>query len=615
MPTMTGKLLRIDLTTGAHGEEEIPRRFYTQYLTARGLGVKYLYDELEAGIDPLSPQNRLVFGMGLLGGTKLQGFSKWAVMTKSPLTGTIMRSITGGNFGVWLKSIGYDMMILEGKAASPSYVHIDTQGVHLLSAQGLLGLDPRATQAKLKETHGSQTESACIGLAGEKLVRYAVVTSGERTASRGGVGTVMGSKNLKAVSINASRRKVVAVDAERFDGLARAQIEMLKENPRRKAMNTLGTPYITTVLEKKGIMPVRNFREGSIENVQEISGDQYLKTKEATAGCYACMTRCGGMRSVTRGPYQGTMIDGPEYESVFSLGPGVGIVDRQAIVDANAACDFYGIDTISAGVCVSFAFELYEKGMIRPSDTDGVQLTWGNADAVLWLIEKIAKREGVGDLLSQGVKRASEFYGANTPDFAIHIKGLELPGYEPRAVKGYALSMATSNIGGSHMYGRPRDELGGKIDPYTENGKGVAIAEVQKDQALEDSLIACSFGNSGLTLADYADFLVAGTGMEELGSVEGLRKIGERIICLERCFNVREGFGRKDDTLPKRMLVEPLENAGPATGQVVRELDRLLDEYYRALGYSREGIPTPEKLSELGLQGLVPPSPKESRHA
>jgi aldehyde:ferredoxin oxidoreductase len=605
MATMTGKLLRIDLTGGSHREEEIPPAYYRDYLSARGLGVKYLYDELRPGLDPLSAGNKLVFGIGILGGTKLQGFSKWAVMTKSPLTGTIMRSITGGNFGVWMKSAGYDLMILEGSATEPSYVHIDGAGVHFLTAADLLGLDPRAVQAKLKDRHGPQTESACIGLAGERLVRYAAIASGERTASRGGVGTVMGSKNLKAISIDAPRSKVTAHDPGRFAELAKAQIEMLKENPRRKTMNTLGTPYITTVLEKKGILPVRNFREGTIENIQEISGDEYLKTKDAPAGCFACMTRCGGMRNVKSGPYEGTMIDGPEYESIFALGPGIGIVDKQFIVDANAACDYYGIDTISAGGCVSFAFELYEKGLIGPSDTGGVELTWGNREAALWLLEKIAKREGIGDLLSQGVKRAAEGCGGNASDFAIHVKGLELPGYEPRSVKGYALSMATSNIGGSHMYGRPRDELAGKIDPHTEAGKGAAIAEVQKEQAVEDSLIACSFGNSGLSLTDYAAFLVAATGIEELGSVDRLRKIGERIVCLERCFNVREGFDRKDDTLPRRMLQEPLAKAGPATGQTVSSLDVLLDEYYGALGYDERGVPRPQTLEALDLGALA----------
>jgi aldehyde:ferredoxin oxidoreductase len=279
----------------------------------------------------------------------------------------------------------------------------------------------------------------------------------------------------------------------------------------------------------------------------------------------------------------------------------LGIVDRQFIVDANAACDYYGIDTISAGVSMAFAFELYERGMVTGADTGGLDLTWGNREAAMGLIERISRREGLGVALGEGVKRAAAGYGEEASRFAIHIKGLEIPGYEPRALKGYGLSMATSNIGGSHMYGRPRDELAGKVDPYAEQGKGASVAEIQKEQAVEDSLIACTFGNSGLSLRDYAEFLTAATGLDGLGSVAELRTVGERIVCLERCFNGREGFRRKDDTLPPRMLEQPLENAGPATGQVVRNLDTLLDEYYCALGYDTEGVPTAERLQALGL--------------
>ncbi|MDF1554537.1 MAG: aldehyde ferredoxin oxidoreductase family protein [Deferrisomatales bacterium] len=604
MSTIAGKLLRIDLTTGTHREEDIPRSHFAQFLSARGLGVKYLYDELAPGIEPLSPENKLVLGIGILGGTRLQGFSKWSVVTKSPMTGTLVRSFVGGNFGVWMKSAGYDQIIIEGMAASPTYLTLDAEGVHHLDAADLTGLDPRETQQRLKARHGVRTEAACIGLAGEKQVRYAVITAGERTASRGGVGTVMGSKNLKAIAIQPGKRKPMAHEPARFDELARQQIAMLRTNPRRKALNTLGTPYITTVLMEKGILPVRNFREGSIDGIAAITGDEFLKVKEAPAGCYGCMTRCGGMRTVASGPYRGTQIDGPEYESVFALGPLLGIADRQFIIDANAVCDFYGIDTISAGVSVAFAVELFERGVIGMQDTGGLALCWGDRLGAMALLEQIGRREGLGELLGQGVKRAAEVLGGAARDCAVHIKGLEIPGYEPRAVKGYGLSMATSNIGGNHMYGRPRDELAGKVDPLTEVGKGASIAGNQKAQAVEDSLIACTFGNSGLTLEDYAGFLVAATGIAELGSVDELTRIGERIVCLERCFNVREGFGRKDDTLPKRMLTEPLEKAGPASGQTVADLDTLLDEYYQALGYTPDGVPSPDRLAELGLGAL-----------
>jgi aldehyde:ferredoxin oxidoreductase len=601
MTTFAGKLLRIDLGDSTYREEDIPEQHYRKFISARGLAAKYLYDEIRPNTDPLGPGNKLILSIGVLGGTRLQGFSKWTVTSKSPLTGTIFRSITGGNFGVWMKNAGYDLIIIQGRAGRLSYVHIDKEGVHFLNAEDLLGLDYRQLQIKLKDKHGHHTESACIGLAGEKLVRYAVIASGERTASRGGLGTVMGSKNLKAISINAPKRKPAPFDKTKFDDLVKKQTGILREHPRRKNMTTLGTPYLTTVMDGLGILPVKNFQEGSIQNIDEISGDEFYELKRAKAGCYQCMTRCGGVREVTKGPFSGKQIDGPEYETIFAFGSLQGLTDKQFVIDANALCDYYGLDTISAGVCIAFAFELFEKGIISTPDTDGLYLSWGNKEAIFSLIELIGKREGFGSLLAEGVKRASEHLGQGADRYAIHIKGLELPGYEPRAIKGYALSMATSNIGGSHMYGRPREELKGKVDPYTEKGKGMPIAQVQMQQALEDSLIACTFGNSGLDMGFLSECLLAATGIKEFGRGANLLEIGERIICLERCFNVREGFSRKDDTLPERMLYEPLKNAGPATNQIVKELDTLLDEYYRVFGYTKEGIPTFKTLKRLNL--------------
>jgi aldehyde:ferredoxin oxidoreductase len=605
MSTITGRLLRINLNDASYGEEEIPRRHITRFISARGVGAKYLYDELAPAIDPLSAENKLLLLVGALGGTGLQGFSKWMVMSKSPLTGTIFRSVTGGNFGVWMKHAGYDLIILEGKAAAPAYIHIDAGGVHFLDAADLWGLDYRRLQAQLRENHGDHTESACIGPAGEKLVRYAVIHSGERTASRGGMGTVMGSKNLKAVSINVPINKPSPFDPATFKGLIKTQVGILKEHPRKQTMTTLGTPYITKIVNMMGILPTKNYQEGSIPTIEDLSGDRFFELKKARAGCYACMTRCGGMRDVTLGPFGGSQIDGPEYETIFAFGPLLGLTDRQFVVDANALCDAYGIDTISTGVCIAFACELFTKGIISSADTGGLKLTWGNKEAIFPLIEQIGKREGFGRLLGEGVKKAAEQLGSGADAFAMHIKGLELPGYEPRGVKGYALSMATSNIGGSHMYGRPREEFSGQADPLTETGKGDLIARVQKEQALEDSLIACTFGNTGLDTAMYARFLLAATGMDNFGSAANLLKIGERIVCIERCFNAREGFDRKDDTLPERMRQEPLRKAGPATDQMVVNLEHLLDEYYQALGYTAEGIPGIDRLQELDLPEAI----------
>ncbi len=601
MTTFAGKLLRIDLSTSTSKEEKIPDQYLCDFISARGLAAKYLFDELKPNTDPLGHANRLILSVGVLAGTGLQGFSKWAVTTKSPLTGTIFRSVIGGNFGTWIKYAGYDLIIIQGEAQDLTTVHVDKKGVHFANAEELSGVDPRQLQKLLKEKYGKRTESACIGIAGENLIRYATITSGERTASRGGVGTVMGAKNLKAISINIPVNKPVPFDGKRFQNLVKDQISMLKDHPRRKNMTTLGTPYITTVLDKLGILPVKNFQEGSIQDIDKISGNKFYDSKKAKAGCYQCMTRCGGMRNVKNGPLKDTQIDGPEYESIYAFGPLLGITDTSFIVDANAFCDYYGLDTISTGVCLAFACELFEKGVISKSETNGLDLTWDNKKSMFSLIKMIGKKEGFGIILGQGVKRAARELGGEADKYAMEIKGLELAGYDPRGVKGYALSMATSNIGGSHMYGRPRDELSGKVDPYTETDKGISIAQVQKEQAIDDSLIACTFGNSGLTFKMYAQYLSAATGIKEFANVNNLLKIGERIICIERCFNVREGFSRKDDSLPKRMTTEPLKKAGPSTGQMIKNLNKLLDEYYDALEYEKNGVPTPGKLKELGL--------------
>ena len=605
MSTLTAKLLRINLNNASFREEQIPDRHIKRFISARGLGAMYLFDELAPAVDPLSSENKLLLLVGALGGTGLQGFSKWMVMSKSPLTGTIFRSVTGGNFGVWMKHAGYDLMIIEGKAAAPTYVHIDEGGPHFLNAADLWGLDYRRLQAQLKENHGNRTESACIGPAGERLVRYAVIHSGERTASRGGMGTVMGSKNLKAISINVPAQKPSPSDPASFKELIKTQVDILKEHPRKQTMNTLGTPYITKIVNMMGILPTRNYQEGSFSTIDDLSGDRFFELKKSTAGCYACMTRCGGMREVMQGPFEGSRIDGPEYESIFAFGPLVGISDRQFVIDANALCDAYGIDTISTGVCVAFACELFARGMISSEDVDGLKLTWGNQEALFSLIEQIGQRKGFGRLLGEGVQKAAAQLGGDAPALAMHIKGLELPGYEPRGVKGYALSMATSNIGGSHMYGRPREEFSGQADPLVETDKGDLIARVQKEQALEDSLIACTFGNTGLDTAMYARFLLAATGIDHFGSADKLLEIGERTVCIERCFNVREGFDRKDDTLPDRMRSEPLQKAGPATDQTVANLEHLLDEYYQALGYTAQGIPGIDLLQKLDLPEAV----------
>jgi len=605
MRSYTGKLLRIDLSNRQSHTEDIPEQLMKDFLGGRGVAVKYLYDELKPGIEPLGADNKLLLMMGPLGATTAMSVSRIALVTKSPLTGTIAKSVMGGNFGAYLKFAGFDGIIVEGEAEKPTYVHIDKDGVHILDADGLWGLDTQETHVKLRQRHGKSTQVACIGPAGEKLVRYAIVISDRRCGGRTGAGTAMGAKKLKAIAVN-SAGPLSLHDPERFKKLAKEQIGGLKTSSGRIRMSNVGTSYLTLDFEKVGIFPIKNFQEGHLEDVEKIGDEEFAKIKVKNDGCYGCMTKCGQVREVTKGSYAGAVSEGPDYETIWALGGNLANTDKASLVAADSLCDRLGIDTVSVGNSIGFAYELYQRGIITKKDTDGLELKWGNHGAMIKLLEKIGNREGFGKLLGEGTKRAAEQIGKGAEAYAMQVKGLELPAYEPRAVKGYGLILATANIGASHMYGRPRDELSGKKDRLTEVDKGKDAAQAQISQATQDAVIQCSFTPAtGFTPQSRSDLLVAATGFDEFGDPAYLDLIGERILCLERSFNVREGFNRKDDTLPKRMQTEPLKNAGPATGQVFRKLDGLLDEYYDALGYTSQGIPSKKKLRQLGLEWVV----------
>ena len=607
-----GKLLRVNLTEKKSNIETISEDIIRNYIGGRGFGTKYLYDELAPGIDPLSPGNKLLLLTGPLCGTRAQGCSKWVAATKSPATGGIFRSIGGGKWGPKLKSAGFDFIILEGKAAVPSYITIENDKVEVLDAKELWGLDTQETQEKIRQKHGSRTETVCIGPAGEKLVIYAVIESDRRTASRGGVGTVMGSKNLKAIAINGTG-KTVPFNAEAFNKLVKRQISVLEPNPHRQLLTEKGIACsVRKHYHDRMQSPVRNFQTTIFEGIEKLFPDEYFKYKVDDYACWGCMTKCGKWRKVTDGPYSGALAEGPEYEGGAAMGPLLGVDDVTFTIAADELCDLFGIDIISTGVCIAFACELYEKGIITKEDTDGLDLTWGNHPAFYELIKKIGKREGFGKLLGEGVKRAAEKIGKGAEKYAMQVKGIELPMYEPRAIKGYGLSYAVSNIGGSHMYARPFLEVGLEADPATEDlWKSEEIVKEQKRLVVWDCGLICCFGQAGIEPlgkepeALHFQLLATATGYDHFADPKFLDKATERVITLERAFNVREGFSRKDDTLPVRFTTEPLINSGPYTGEVVRNLDGLIDEYYRLMGYTKNGIPTPERLRELGLEGVI----------
>ena len=610
MSTYAGHLLRVNLSSGAVAKEPIPSALQRKFIGGRGFGIDYLYEEMRPGVEPLGGDNKLLFMPGVLAGTGANGFGRWIVMTRSPLTGGLARAVGGGNFAAFMKFAGFDLVIVEGKADRPSYLLIKEDGVEIRSAADLWGLDTQQTQPPLNKRHGQRAQTACIGPAGEALVRFATITHGTRTASRCGVGTVMGAKNLKAMTILSRAHPPQAYDKEEFKALLKEHSDILRQHKRRVKMHTFGTTFLAQMTREMGILPVKNFQTGDMDNVESLFTEAYAKMRTGSHGCYNCMTRCGQVHAVKEGEYAGAISEGPEYETIWAFGTQVGNTEVGATVEADRLCDLLGLDTISTGSAIGFAMELFQRGIISKEDTDGLELNWGDHKVMLELIRRIAKREGFGRLLGEGTKRAAEAIGKDAEKYAIHSKGLELPAYDPRAAKIHGLSMATSNIGGSHMYGYARQEISGKPDPrpidrFADEGNGDVAAFNQVAKALEETGILCNFADSGMTYDLLGRLLAAATGFYEFREPDYLQVVGERIVCLERCFNVREGFSRKDDTLPQRMLKEPLQNAGPATGQMVRNLEGLLDEYYQALGYDRNGIPTAGKIKELGLDDVV----------
>ena len=611
MAAQVCKLLRVNLSDRASTSEVIPEEVLKSFVGGRGLGIHYLYKEVLPGTDPLGDKNKLLFVSGPLAGTSAQSVSRWMAVTRSPLTGGFARGVGGADFGAWLKFAGYEMAIVEGKADEPVYIHLAPDKCQVLDATETWGKDTAATQDWITQRHGSDTRTACIGPGGEKLVRFAAIVSGRRTASRGGVGTVMGSKNLKAFAITA-KRNVSLSDPDAFRELVRQQVEFNRNSRGYEHHKEMGTTATQDITNEIGIYPVRNFRYGRQNGYQAIVGAEYKKLRTGDFGCYSCAVRCGKQHRVLSGPYAGACSEGPEYESIWAFTGPVDSTSIEASIAADQMCDDLGIDTISAGSTVGFAFELYEKGILTRKDTDGLELTYGNHGAMVDLIRKIGMREGIGNVLAEGSLRAAKTIGKGAEVCAIQVKGMELPAYEPRGAKAQGYNYATASIGASHCYGYAGQEIFGavlprKVDRFTEEDKADIVVYNQDNTAKNEVGIICAFAASWEWAKPlYGKMLVAVRGIDDLASDDYLWKVGSRIFNLERAFNVRQGLGRKDDTLPQRMLTEPLHtNGAPGEGQVVRSQDVFLDRYYEARGWTSDGVPTAARLNELGLGYVV----------
>ena len=602
------RLLRVNLSSGVIREEDIPNEVAEDFVGGRGFGAKYMYDEIPPGIDPLGRDNKLLLGTGPLAGTSAQSLSKWLVITKSPLTGTYTRSFGGGDFGAWLKWAGFELIIIEGKAAKPVYLHIKDGRYEIRDAGAIWGKTTGQAQAYLKKEHGAKARMVCIGPAAEKLVRYAAIFSGHRAAGRGGTGTVMASKNLKAIVIEADRSETLA-NPEEFKKLVRQQVKGYKEGlgfePFRDYGTVMGVDYPGFVT---GSFPVRNFRTAELEGWEKISFMQYAQITQKHVGCYACMLNCGKIRKVPSGPYAGVTSEGPQYETVWAFTGPTGCTNLEATVYADHLCWELGLDTISTGNAIGFAYELFEKGILTTKDTDGLVLNYGDHEPMIKLIEKIGRREGLGDILAEGVKRAAERIGKGSEQYAMHVKGQEIPAYEPRALKALGMNFALSNAGANHEYGYVSQEIGNPkprlLDPAADEDKGDIVKYNHDTVAAFELANCCIFPGPHLELIDLdlqGRMLEAALGVPRFGSADYLMFVGEKVYNLERCFNIREGFTRKDDTLPKRMYTEPLQG-GLRDGEVIRKPDTIIDEYYNARGWDRNGIPTRETLARLGLE-------------
>lgn len=612
-----GKLLRVNLTNGKVLEEKVRADWTEKYIGGPGLATRYLYQEVPKGADPLGPENLLIFMTGPLTGTAAASAGRYSVVAKSPLTGIWGHGNSGGNFGPALKRSGYDGIIFEGTAPNPVYLEIIDGKAELSDAQHLWGKSVSETESALNESLGKHRHIACIGPAGENLVRYAsIMNNSHRSVGRSGMGAVMGAKRLKAV-VCSGKAPIHLADKDHFHSVARRQIALLNESMLKVGFETFGTNMVSDMVNARGGYPTLNWQKGVFDRIEEVNG-QALSDKVLVkeVRCFACPIACGRGTQIKEGPWKGHKGEGPEYETANMFGAACGVSDLNAITMANYLCNDYGLDTISTGSTIAFSMECYQKGLLTDEQTGGMEIEFGNPGLVIDLIGKIARREGIGNLLAEGTKVLSGIVGQGSERFAMQVKGLELPAYDPRAAKITGLGYVTANRGGDHITAFVQGPTfidapflivdDSRIeDPFLANPEEArVVVDLENALTMFDCMGACKFMGILLLAEDFVELINAATGWNY--TVTDFRRCGERNFNLMRLFCVREGITRESDTLPKRLMEEPLPD-GPAAGEVISQetLERLKDAYYALRGWDRTtGIPTPEKMQELGLDGL-----------
>jgi aldehyde:ferredoxin oxidoreductase len=594
-----GTILRINLTTGYVSKEPLDSNIAHRFIGGRGLGTYVMSKEVSPAVDPLSAANELIFAAGPLSGTNAPSAAHWDVVTKGPLTGTIAASSSGGTFGAMLKYAGYDAIIVEGRAEAPVLVWINDDKVEIRDASLVWGKTTPETTDKIRSVTDEEACVSCIGPAGERLALLAnVMNDYNRAAGRSGVGAVMGSKNLKAVAVRGTGA-VRVPDSKAFRNAVIKAREKLKAHPvGGSALRLYGTDVLINILNENCGLPTRNFRETFFATADRVGGESLAKRLLIRPrACFSCTISCGRATKVTNPEFKGQG-EGPEYETTWAFGPDCGVDDLDAIAKANYLCNEYGLDTISMGATVACAMELFEQGILTAKDTDGVALNFGNASGMVEMVRKTAIGESFGNKLAMGSYRLAESYGH--PECSMSVKRQEMPAYDPRALQGMGLNYATSNRGACHVRGylTAVEILGNpvKIDNLTTEGKAQWDIIFQDLTAAIDSSGMCLFSTFGLGGDDISELMTAATGVPY--TPEDFLKAGERIWNLERLYNLKAGFTAGDDSLPPRMF-SPIPS-GSTKGHVSR-LDKMLPEYYQLRGWDTVGVPTQQKLEELGL--------------
>jgi aldehyde:ferredoxin oxidoreductase len=606
-----GRILQVDLSTGKSETESLREEVAKKYIGGIGLGMRLFLDNSKPGTEPFSPENPLILTTGPLTGTMTPTAGNGiAFVSKSPLTNGIGETKSHGFFGADLKRAGYDAVIFKRRSEKPVYVWIDDDSIQLMDAKHLWGKTPMETQETIREDLGDwYVRVSAIGEAGEKLVRIACIINDEtRAAGRCGMGAVMGSKNMKAIAVRGTKDVTVA-KADEFLEFVKMLHERMK-GPATVKYRTLGTPVNVLVHNSLGALPTRNFTNATFEGAEKVSGE-YLNERFVAKieGCSSCAMRCEHVAVVPEGPYKGTTTR-VEYEPLWSLGPNCGIDRMDAIIKAIDLCNVYGMDNLSTGGIIGFAMDCYEHGILTKKDTDGLDLSFGNAEAVVEMVKRVGTRQGLGDILAEGVKRAAEKIGKGAEKYANHIKGLEMTGYDIRGLKTAAIGYAVSFRGADHnRHGAYSLDLGGKVNRFkVEKGRGKMVIDIEDLYTIIDSLIECKFSRGVYYEAfkDLAHLYNVVTGIEM--TPEELKIAGERINNLGRLVNIREGFTRKDDHLPVKVMSTPIPDEGIVShGSYIsqEELDFMLDDYYAARGWTKEGAPTQEKLKAIGLDDLA----------